>query len=112
LGPNTPGVKAQEPPAHHGGRPPKKPNQVSTQVGPAVDAGWPQKESNRVATQVVPTIYPNAMHEVCNRERGQDNLNFVPRSLAQPKPEKIPQGTHTLLISPNLLLRSTRSGQS
>ena len=47
-----------------------------------VDAGWSPKEPNRVATQVVPTIYPKAMQVVCNKEQAQENLNFVPRSLA------------------------------
>jgi hypothetical protein len=64
------------------GRPLKEPNRAATRVVPAVDTGRPQKEPNQVATLVVPTVYPEAMQAVCNRGRGQDNLNFVPRSLA------------------------------
>jgi hypothetical protein len=70
-----------------------------------VDAGRPPKEPNRVATRVVPTIYPKAMQGVCNRKRAQKNSNFVPRSLARPKPENIPQGEHTLLMQPQPLAK-------
>jgi hypothetical protein len=70
-----------------------------------VDAGQPPKEPNRVATRVVPTIYPKAMQVVCNKEQAQENLNFVPRSLARQKPENIPQGEHTLLMQPQPLAK-------
>jgi hypothetical protein len=45
------------------------------------------------------------MQVVCDREQAQEKSYFVPRSLAQPKPENIPKGEHTLLMQPQPLAK-------
>ena len=68
-----------------------------------VNAGRPTKEQNRIATRGVPTVYPDAMNAVCDRERAQRDMSFVPRTLARHAPDTPSQVKHTSLMHPQPL---------
>jgi hypothetical protein len=56
------------------------------------DAGRPPKEPNQIATQRgVPNVYPDAMKAVCDIERAQRDVSFVPRILANMRRTSLPK---------------------